>query len=467
LIEQTNILRSGEVRPAAFRDGSLTAIEEQNATINAVPIVFEQKHLLEGLPGRPYSGVPILLKDCLCGVSGERRTEGSNWLRRINYRDNYDSAFVVRLIEAGFALLGRTNAPEFASADTTEPRSSGPTRNPWDLSRSTGGSSGGSAAAVAAGIVSAAHGTDASGSVRLPASWCGVFGFKPSRGLVASSPDFGEGWGTLGFRSCHGVLSWSVTDAAALLDVIAGNIEGSLAMTKPHSGGYSASLRQAPKGLRIGVVSPDSDWEEGVAEAVSAVGLLLETMGHLVVPAKLPELEVISELEFDDVEIGTELRALIAWWAHQTGTVPEEEDLEVATWQMLDVNPTATPVHYLTMMQSIQNSARRLAEWTQSLDVIITPTTVCTAPLLGRYASEDPLGELRRQLVHTARYTNPFSLTGQPCISVPIGHSPEGLPCGVQLVGHHGADEIVLRLAYQLEVCAPLFRPEVLVPYRQ
>jgi amidase len=451
IVDQAALVRSGGVAPCFFIDAARDAIEESDRQLNSVTVRFTQPHVVNGLAGKPYSGVPFLLKDALCGLDGEPRTEGTRWLRRVGYRDDYDSVVVSRLRAAGFAILGRTNVPEFASSDTTEPLAAGPARNPWDLTRSTGGSSGGSAAAVAAGYVAAAHGTDASGSIRLPASWCGVFGLKPSRGLVPSVPDFGEGWGTLGFRSCHGVLSRSVRDAAAVLDVMAGGCEGGTALTRAPDTGYLAVLDRPPGRLLIGVVRQEPDWDPGVCDAVNLVARTLVSLGNDAVEMDLPRPAQIPRGRFVEEIPGAAMVALLDWWRDRVGSDPLPEDLEPVTWQIAAHGETTTAREMLATMHWHEAAGRHVASWCEQADVLLTPTTIAEARRLGRYASGDPLAELMAELATTTRFTDPFNVSGQPCISVPAGKTSSGLPCGVQIVARHGRDDLVLRLAFQLE----------------
>jgi len=441
---------------AARADGSLISesiarIGQLDSTINAVPILFEQEEVVMGTPGRRFSGVPLLVKDALCAVKGERRTEGSLWLKRADYRDDYSSHVVERLLAAGFGLIGRTSSPEFASSDTTETVAWGVTRNPWNLEHSTGGSSGGAAAAVSARYVSVAHGTDASGSVRIPAAWCGVFGFKPSRGLVPNTPDFAEIWGTLGARSTHGILSRTVRDMAAVLDVIAGPLPGAFTPLSPPKGGYLAGLRGRGR-LRILVVEPDEDWEPGVYEALMHVAAVLADLGHDVHVGRVPQISDIPKSPAVEVVPGSAMLALITWWSERLGCWPREQDLEPATWSMTEVGRTRTAQELMETLAWFDATSRHVATWCSHADLLLTPTSTRSAPKLGKsrdgWSAEDVLVDLER----TTRFTNPFSITGQPAISLPGGTSIDGLPIGVQIVGTHGGDADVLRISHSLEV---------------
>jgi amidase len=441
------MLRGGTVPPGYFVRRAQREIDEQDRVINAVSVRFEQPEVVFGRSARPFSGVPLLVKDALCGVNGEVRTEGTRWLRRIGYRDNYDSVMISRLREAGFGLLGRTNVPEFAASDTTEPVAAGPTRNPHDVSKSAGGSSGGSAAAVAAGYVAAAHGTDASGSIRLPASWCGVVGMKPSRGLVPNTPDFGQAWGPLGFRSCHGVLARSVTDVAAVLDVMSG---GTAAGARP-APGYLAALDEDLPVVTVAVARSEEDWDQGVVAAVGLVADVLQAHGCAVTMIDVPRPGDVPQGPLAGDGAGAEMAGLIDWWRARLGSDPLPDDLEPVTWEMVRQGESTSARELLATMDWLETAGRHVASWCAQSELLITPTTIDGARPLGRYPGDGSLAALLAELETTTRYTDPFSVSGQPCISVPVGRTASGMPCGVQLAAPHGHDGLVLRTARHLE----------------
>src|SRR5215813_12130640 len=282
---QAELVRRGEVTPRELVDAAIARVEKLNPTLNAVITPLFDKARAQAnspnLPNGPFRGVPFLLKDLGCHSAGDPYHEGMRFLRQAGWTAENDTYMAAKLRAAGFIFLGKTNTPELGSLPTTEPQAYGPTRNPWDITRSTGGSSGGSAAAVAAGIVPVAHANDGGGSIRIPASECGLVGLKPSRGRVSWGPEYGELWQGLAVEH---VVSRSVRDTAALLDVVAGPMPGDPYFAPPPIRPFREEVGAEPGRLRIGMMSRVSGGRTQVhpdcVAATTEAARLLESLGH-------------------------------------------------------------------------------------------------------------------------------------------------------------------------------------------
>src|SRR5437762_9238838 len=286
-VAQADLVRRGEITPSALVDAAIARIERVNPKLNAVIIPLFEKARAQAaapdLPRGPFRGVPFLLKDLLAYSAGDPHHMGTRRLKQAGFVAPHDSNTAARLRAAGFQFLGKTNTPEIGTRATTEPDAYGPTRNPWDPSRSTGGSSGGSAASVAAGIVTIAHANDGGGSIRIPASECGLVGLKPSRGRVSLGPDFGDVWHGL---AIEGVVSRSVRDTASVLDVIAGTMPGDPYAAPPQRRPFAQEVAANPGRLRIGIMKQSpaggAPLHADCSAAVADVAQLLESRGHTV-----------------------------------------------------------------------------------------------------------------------------------------------------------------------------------------
>jgi amidase len=383
--------------------------------------------------------------------------------KRGGFRATQDSWLVRRYKDAGFAILGRTNTPELATTVTTEPLAYGPTRNPWDLTRTPGGSSGGSAAAVASGMVAAAHGNDMGGSLRVPASNCGLVGLKPSRGRTSLGPDFGEFWGPITHQH---VLTRSVRDCASILDATSAPAPGDPYAASPAARPWAGEVQTEPGPLRIGyrTALPDgTPPHPDVTAAVEATGRLLDALGHEVAPTPLPAL---SEPVLGDT-LPIIFGAAVAWdvarWSSLLGhdIAPELEPMN-ATLAALGNGVTAT--QWLFALEAIQAWSRRMAASWSDLDLLMLPVTP-EPPLpldaMGPDAKDpfDLLGDLTRMI----SFTVPFNVTGEPAVSLPLHRTADGLPIGVQFVAPMGREDLLFRLAGQLEQAHPWshHRPEL------
>jgi amidase len=404
-------------------------------------------------PDGPFGGVPFLLKDLNADAAGQPAHHGSRALRGAGNVAAADSWLVARYRRAGFVFLGRTNTPELGLVAITEPTAYGPTRNPWDLSRSTGGSSGGSAAAVAAGLVPVASGGDGAGSIRIPASMCGLVGLKPSRGRITLGPD-GD---SSGLTVKH-VLARSVRDVAGVLDATAGPGAGELAMAPPPRRSYVSELTQPPVGLRVGLLDHASKGllHPDCADAVMHTARLLHDLGHHVEPA--------YPLAFDDAALREHF--LLRWSVNalmgvaglekRLGRALSSDDVEPVTWALAEMARGKTAADYARASAAFSQTARLMGRWWEDYDVLLTPTVADPPPGIGerRPSADDPSG-IDAQLMSLALFTFPFNVSGQPAISLPLHMNRNGLPIGSQLSAAYGREDLLVQLSAQLEEASP------------
>jgi len=456
------LVRRGRVTPLELVDTAITRIERVNPQLNAVIAPLFDKARAQArahdLPDGPFRGVPFLLKDLLCESAGDPYHAGMQLLRDLGWVSDHDTYLAAKFRAAGFIFVGKTNVPEFGAVPTTEPVAHGPTRNPWDMSRTPMGSSGGSAAAVAAGLVPAAHGNDGGGSIRVPASACGLVGLKPSRGRTSLGPDLGESWG--GLVAEH-VLTRSVRDSAAILDVVAGPMPGDPYFAPPPPRPFLQEVGAAPGRLRIGIMRRSAGnsfpLHADCVAAVDAAAQLLATLGH--------EVEESHPQALDDPDFPGPLgRVISSWtarnldeWSTKTQRQITAEDVEAYTWGLAEMGRGVSGPQYIEAVIWLHAYTRRMASWwANGFDVLLTPTLGEPPPKLGDLVSsaDDPMRPFFRS-VPFVTFTAPFNVTGQPAISLPLYWSAEGLPIGVQLVAAYSREDLLLRLASQLEQARP------------
>ncbi len=454
---QAELVRCGQLTAEELVHTAIARIERLNPTLNAVITPLFDRALEQArqiTADGPFAGVPYLLKDLVVEMAGVPFHEGSAFLR--DHVSTVDQELAVRLRKAGLIVLGRTNTPEFGLLPTTEPTLFGPTRNPWDLSRTPGGSSGGSAAAVAAGLVPFAHGNDLAGSIRFPASCCGLFGFKPTRGRNPLGPRYGDaiaGW------AVEHALTRSIRDSAALLDVTSGPDLGDPYPAPPPLRPFAAEIGVDPGRLRIaftatppggGPVHPDC-----VAALRDAVELLTE-LGHEVFEADLPGLDATV-----GAAITTILDGAVGWvvdhWIRRMGREPAPGELDAATLYYRERSRRVTAAHYLLAVEDTQAFARTVARFFTTVDAWLTPTLTEPPVRLGEIVStmDNPAGAIERGAPFVAFPAIVANITGAPAMSVPLYWSSGGLPIGVHLLGRYGADATLFRLAAQLEQARP------------
>jgi amidase len=458
---QAELVRSGEVSPAELVDAAIDRIEALNGELNAVihPLFDRARAEAEGeVPEGPFRGVPMVHKDLGAHFAGEPYHEGIKHLRDLGWEEPRDSWLAVRFRAAGLVSCGKTNTPELGILPTTEPEAHGPSRNPWDTSRSTGGSSGGSAAAVAAGMVPVAHANDGGGSIRIPASACGLVGLKPSRARTTLGPDLGEPSSAF---VCEHVVTRSVRDSAAILDATHGPGPGDPYVAPPPERPYSEEPGGDPGALRIGLMSaaPAGEFEvhpDCVAAAREAAELL-ESLGHAVDESHPGALDDPEYIERFVARWAVAVASNIAYWSLKSGKPVTPEGVEASTWALGEIGRDLRAADLLGIIAYQQGSARAAAEWWESgYDLLLTPTLGEPPPPLGSFGfdPDDPEAFLRRA-VPTAGFTAYWNATGQPAISVPLKWSDDGLPIGIQLVAEYGREDLLLCVAAQLEQARP------------
>jgi amidase len=458
------LVERGDVSPAELLEAALARLDAVNPKINAVTQDHRdlaRRLVAAGLPEGPLRGVPFLIKDLYATIAGTVTSNGCAF-----FRDNvadHDTEMVRRYRRAGMALFGKTNTPEFGLTVTTEPRAFGAARNPWSLAHSTGGSSGGSAAAVAAGIVPVAHASDGGGSIRIPASCCGLFGLKPTRARNPAGPDRGDGWSGM---STEHVVSRTVRDSAAVLDVTRGPDVGAPYFAAPPRRPYLEEVGAEAGRLRIGFMTATSDGiplHPEVERATTAAVALAESLGHVV--------EEVSP-RFTDESYGEAFRTIIggnvAMSIHRHAARMQkpmtEESFETITWMLAAQGRQQSAMEYATAVQTMQRVGRNVGAFFTDFDVLLTPTMPDPPQPIGhfRMTTDDPAAE-GPKVARGTMFTSVFNASGNPAASLPLHWTPEGLPVGVQIVGRYGDEATLFRLATQFEATQPWFakRPKL------
>ncbi len=454
---QADLIRRGEASPSELVEAALERIERVDPQINAVIHRRDEEARKEAagdLPDGPFRGVPLLLKDLNTPAIGQPGHDGTRFLRRVGWVADHDSYLVRRFRQAGFVFVGRTNVPEFGTTMTTEPLSTGACRNPGNLGHSAGGSSGGSAAAVAAGLTPAAHATDGGGSIRIPASFCGLVGLKASRGRMSAGPDRGEGW--MG-GSTPGTVTRTVRDTAAIFDVLAGYEPGDPYTAPVLPGPLSAEVGRPPGRLRVGFLDhPPFEGFPADAEAATAVhaaARLLQQMGHHVEEA-WPEAMGEAEFRTRFLEVISVATAVgVTAWEATLGEPIADDELEADNAALRHMGRKVSGEQYLTTVNWLHSHSRRMASWWSSgWDLLLSPVLNGPPPVLGWLRDPERGGARVAELL---QYTSQFNMSGQPAISLPLDRSENGLPMGVQLAAAAGREDLLIRVASQLEETAP------------
>ena len=454
---QAALVRRGEVSAQELVEAAIARIEALDPQLNAVvtPLFDRARAAVAARsPAGPFCGVPYLLKDLIVEIEGTPFTEGSAFLRgNVSTRT---SELALRLQRAGLVVIGRTNTPEFGMAPTCEPVLHGATRNPWDPTLSTSGSSGGSAAAVASGMVPMAHGNDLGGSLRFPASACGLFGLKPTRARNPLGPEYGDaisGW------PVEHALTVSVRDSAALLDATAGPALGDPYPAPSPLRPFAAEVGADPGRLRIAFTPRTPSGEPGHPDCVAALEdavALCSSLGHDLVEADLPGLD-----EAAGAAIGTVFDAATAWivayWTRHRGREPGPAELEPLTRSYWEAGRGVTAADYLLAIEHLQRFSRGVAGFLTGFDAWLTPTMSEPPAPLGEIVStpQDPLRAARRGGATVAYPAVVANITGNPAMSVPLWRRGDGLPIGVHVLGRFGDEATLFRLAAQLEGARP------------
>ncbi|WP_207282225.1 amidase [Pseudomonas sp. FW300-N2F2] len=457
------LISSGQVTQAEVSAAALSAIEQLNPKINAVVEVWGNEP--QAATG-PFKGVPFLVKDLGLTAKGHLNELGSRLATGCIAVE--DSNLMIRLRQAGLVTIGRTTTPELAASTTTESVFSGPTRNPWDLSRSAGGSSGGSAAAVAAGLVPAAHATDGGGSIRVPSAATGLFGLKSSRGRISMGPAVDEVWAGL---AVHGVVSRTVRDSAALLDATKGAAVGDPFEIVKTQHSYLAETTREPGSLRIGLLLHPLNatrCAEPIAEATRNVAVQLQGLGHSVEEVRLDiGLSWDGFIEMNARFWSANTAAWINAIAAGTGRPIDATTLEPATLSLHQMGSRLTAIDLLEAMYSRNLVTRSMGHFFCKYDVLLSPTLPALPPAIGSYNDGqqhlDGRGWIDRVFTHSP-FTALANVTGSPSMSMPLAFDPEsGLPIGMQFSAGFGREDSLLRLAGQLERALPWAarKPEV------
>jgi amidase len=452
---QGELVQRGDVTATELVEAAIDRVDTLNPTLNAVVTAMFDRALAqtETVSG-PFAGVPMVLKDLIAEVQGVRFTEGSRFLT-----DNVStstSEIVERFERAGLVIIGKTASAEFGMSPACESALFGPTRNPWDLQRSTSGSSGGSAAAVAAGIVPIGHANDLGGSIRYPASNCALFGLKPTRARTPLGPEYGDavsGWGV------EHALTRSVRDSAAVLDAIAGPMPGDPYEVTAPARPFAHEVGADPGQLRIaysGAINEGTPGHPDCIAGLDATVALLVELGHDLTETSLPE---FSPAEGE--AIGTVFNSATAWiidyWVQRLGREPEHDELEPLTrayWEIGRHVPAAT---YLRSIEALQRYSRRVAAFFHDYDAFLNPTVSAPPLPLGEMTSTDdePFRALEVS-ASTVAYSGVIAnLTGNPAMSVPLHWTGDGLPIGMHFLGRFGDEATLFRLAAQLEAAQP------------
>jgi amidase/6-aminohexanoate-cyclic-dimer hydrolase len=449
------LVRDRQVTPTELLDAALTITEKVNGEVNAVVRLMEgeaRTAITDGPKHGPMYGVPYLLKDLTAMYAGVPTTQGS-----VFFRDNvpdYDTVTVRRLRASGLVIFGKTNTPELGGNVAAEPQLFGPTRNPWNLAYSAGGSSGGAGAAVAAGIVPSAHATDGGGSIRIPASCCGLFGLKPSRGRTSFGPKLGEAWN--GMTAEHAVTR-TVRDSAALLDIIAGYEPGDPYLLPTPTDSFANLALQSPGKLRIAytTVAPSgAPVDPEVVAVLESTIAVLRALGHECVEAA-PEMDGPAVSEANVKVIAVHHAFNIAKRAKVVGREPLDGEVEKVMAYRIGVGKTVSAVDYVAAIETLQTAGRQVGNFMRDYDMILRPTTAKPPQPVGTFdMNTDDLQSFLKALWGYIPFTALFNATGQPAMSVPMGWA-NGLPVGMQFAGRLGDDATLLQLARQLEVESP------------
>ncbi len=470
------LVGKGEVSASELLEESIARAERVNPRINAIirPMYDIARVRAKENHDGPFSGVPFLLKDLIASYGGVEMTNGSRFYR--GFVPSEDSEYVKRFKKAGLNIFGKTNTPEFGITPSTEPEFTGPTRNPWDPLRSPGGSSGGSAAAVAAGILPMASASDGGGSIRVPASACGLFGLKPSRGRVPSGPDQADGW--FGFIAEH-VVSRSVRDSAVMLDALQGNYPGQLLRIAPPAKTYASAIEKKPKKLKIAYsVDPGlgeslhDDCVTGVLETVK----LLESLGHHCEEVRLP----INKHDFIyayTVLVCAEMAATLKEGEKLLGRAGKASDFETRTWGLMKLGRCFNGGDVAAAIWTMAQFSRQWMTFFEPYDALLTSTLGQLPIAVGglrptpqeslelKALSYLPIGFIAKQrdfvlkagsrVYQYCSQTMPANVTGQPSMSVPLHWNAQNVPVGMMFTGRFGEEDVLFNLAAQLEQAKP------------
>jgi amidase len=458
-LDQAALVANGEVTPTELVEAAIERIERGDGELNAVVMRwFDEARRTAAdpsLPAGPFRGVPFLLKDLWTHYNGQTLSNGNAALRDAAPVSTFDTTLVERYRAAGLVIAGRTNSPELGSVPTTEPLAWGATHNPWDRSRTPGGSSGGAAAAVAAGLVPVANASDGGGSIRIPASCCGLVGLKTTQGRITLGPLRDES--NLSVEHC---VSRTVRDTAALLDATRGPGVGDVVIASAPARPYLDEVGADPGRLRIGLLDQhplDGSVHDDCVDAVRSAATMLEGLGHRVekgFPAALADPAVSDQF---GALWATNMAVSIGRIGEAMGRELTADDVEAVNWYLSEAARHLTAVDHAKALTAGVAFRRRVHQWwADGWDLLLTPTLAEPPLPLGTIANNpsDPAAPTRRA-GQFCPFTPPYNLSGQPAISLPLHWNADGLPIGVQLVAAYGREDVLLRVAAQLEAAHP------------
>ena len=453
-----DLVRRRQISPGELLEAAIERVETRNAAVNAVTMPlydYGRAAIAKGLPDGPFTGVPFLMKDLSAAIGGVPMTRSSRFFADAP-PPTADSEHVARLKRAGLVIFGRTNTCELGLSLTCEPRMHGPTRNPWDLARISGGSSGGAAAAVGARMLPMAHATDGFGSIRAPAACCGLVGLKPTRGRNTMAPGPGEG---LGGCSIEHAVSLSVRDSATLLDATCGPGPGDPYVAPPPARPFTQEVGADPGALRIAFTSLTPNGAKVEAESLrvlAEVARLCADLGHRVAeadpaverPAVIPTFLTLAAAN-----------TVVNLASHPTkGRPAQATEVETVTWATAKLGEKIGSADYVRATQAAHRLGRQMAAFHARYPVLLTPGLATLPVALGWIdMMMGDVDEYWRRVFAFSPFTVWFNLTGQPAMMLPIGRSAEGLPIAVQLVARYGDEATLFRLAAQLEAARPWF----------
>ena len=465
--DQATLVAKGEVKASELLEAAIERIERSNPSLNAVVMQwFEHARAVAAdpdLPDGPFRGVPFLLKDLYTSCAGQTLSNGNIALKDAGKIDAADTTLVARFKAAGLVIAGRTNSSEMGSLPTAQPLAWGATHNPWALQRTPGGSSGGAAAAVAAGMVPFANASDGGGSIRIPASCCGLVGLKPSQGRITVGPARAEAG--LGVELC---VSRTVRDTAGLLDAVRGPGVGDTVIAPAPQRPYLEEVGADPGRLRIGLldVHPRGEFlHEDCILAVRAAASMLDGLGHIVEPVWPACLADDTLAEKFMALWATQMAMGVRGFGQTLGRELTAHDVEPVNWVLVEYARQLPAVDYAAAQAAGWAFRRALQQWwAEGWDLLLTPTLAEPPLPLPELANnpEDPTAPMRRA-GQFAAFTPPFNMSGQPAINLPLHRNAEGLPIGIQLVAGYGREDVLIRVAAQLESAHPWssYHPQV------
>jgi len=472
-------VKKREVTPSELLDIAIKRAEYVNPKINAI-VYPMYEYALEAvqhdLPEGMFKGVPMLVKDLELMIKGVPTSSGSFSTK--GYTPWYDSDVVQKIKGSGMVIIGKANTPEFGLTPYTEPKIYGVARNPWNTQYTTGGSSGGSAAGVAAGIVPIATATDGGGSIRIPASCCGLFGMKPSRGRISLGPTYGDAWNGAVMGNC---VSRSVRDSAAFLDTIRGNAPGDPYFVRTPDRPYLEEVAREPGKLRIAFSTGHTFGSAVDHENITAVNdtaKLLQSLGHEVEEVALPWTEESFTRDFFHIICGN-ISSTISWTEQVTGKKADKNNYELTTWLVKLLGDAFSAGDYARAQAGWNRLTRSIAEFHNKYDVFVTPTLSCppfkigelqssgferfilqigiSLGMVGRLKNSAIVESIARRTYDFIPYTPIANMTGQPSMSVPLHWTKKNLPVGVMFTGRMCEEDVLYRLAGQLEKAQPWF----------